>query len=776
MADQRKVELILGIRTTGAPDAAAGLASISKAAESLKGELTTLQRGDALKDLGVVAAQVAAQTGDLDAAAGRLAQELKAVGATEKEIRKVSKEFERTVSSIEKARAAQEKLGAAMAKDAEKSAAATKTVAKEVLTLDAALGKIGRADEITQLATKWGLVAKNTRDVTAATAKLNAELKRIDATENEIQGAAGAFEGARTGGATNLITRAGQEVRALPSQQTGLGFGTDAIGNVLRLGGALTEAAGKSALTTKAIGVLTPLLGAQAAATAGAAVPIGLFLAGFVALSVAFKAVTDATAQSVDRINTFAESQRSLSDQITSGLTSDEAKKQLEELNTRRKLEADTLNTLQAAYDKSTQQLRQATIGGISLGNAFDNISKIVSQDEQALADQIAKSKEVYESTEGDVVALTAALEDGSLAANDARVAEEELAKERTKNALATADAAGKELQAQQKALNATEEQNKKRLETIEEEKAVAEKQIAVLTESGVTSEEVTNKIAALNDQLGLLGKESEFIKNTGLEASRVADAAKQAAKDAEDAQKKAEQAQEQYTKAVQSATTTYRQSVQDIGTRLKQTLEDNTTKLNRDLASIATKYADEQYDLQIKANRAERDAYQDNLDDIAKIRKDAAKDEQKALIDGDFKELYLSRQARDAALQEEQQTDLKEAQKRKQNQEYALEDLNRTNQRQREQANLAFSQRATDAQLAQNRELQQARTTQNRALAQAASALNAELGLRQQFWNATLKQAQAALGQVGGAKASGANANSPFGAFQSQFKAVMSR
>lgn len=663
------------------------------------------------------------------------------------------------------------------AKGSGEATAAVKRLDESVSTLEQELKKIGRADLIQKVGAEMGLAAKKTRDFEGSVIALNKRLKDLGASKDEIAAAASAFEGARTGSGSNLIARAGQELKALPSTQTGLGFGTDAIGNVLRLSGALTEVAGKSALTTSAISLLTPALGAQTAATVAATAPIALFVAGFAAIAIALKSLTDATAQNVDRINTFAESQRTLSDKIASGLTSDEAKKELEELNTRRKLEADTLNTLQAAYDKSTAQLKAATIGGVSLGNAFDNISKIVSQDEQALADQIAKSKEVYESTEGDVVALTAALEDGSLAANDAKVAEEELAKERTKNALATADAAGKELAARQKADAATGEQNEKRLQAITDESAVIQAQIDSLTASGDTSEDVTAKIASLTSQLGLLGKESEYISSTALAASKARDQEKQAAEDQRKALEEATRAQEQQAKAVKSANETYRNAVQDIGTRLKQTLEDNTTKLNRDLDSIATKYADEQYDLQIKANRAERNAYQDQLDDLRKIRKDADKDEQEALIEGDFKDLYLSRKARDEAIQEEMQTSDEERQRRAQNQQDALEDLSRTNQRQREQANLAFNQRANDAQLAQNRELQQARTTQNRAIAQAASALNAELGLRQQFWNATLKQAQAALGQISGAgaKASGASANSPY-VFTGPFKAVVRR
>jgi hypothetical protein len=526
----------------------------------------------------------------------------------------------------------------------------------------------------------------------------------------------------------------------------------------------MLSVAGKSALTTGAISLLTPALGAQTAATIAAAAPIALFVAGFAAIAIALKSLTDATAQSVERINVFAESQRTLSDKIASGLTSDEARKELEELNTRRKLEADTLNTLQAAYDKSTQQLKQATIGGISLGNAFDNISKIVSQDEQALADQIAKSQEVYKSTEGDVTALTAALEDGSLAANDAAIAEKRLADERSKSAISSADAAGKELAAQQKADAATGEQNEKRLQSITDETAVIQAQIDSLTASGVTSEDVTAKIAALTSQLGLLGKESEYISGTALAAAKARDAEKKAAADQKKALEEAARAQEQQAKAIKSATTTYKQSVQDIGTRLTQTLADNRTKFERDLIGLTVKNQQDEYDLQLKGNRAERDAALDQIDDLDKLRKDARKSEQEALREGDFKQLFLSRESAKEAATEQQDELNKERERRALSQRDALEDLRLNFERQRNLRKQGYEYSNTDAQTAQQRELRQAMVTRQRALQVASEGMNAELRMRQNFWNAAVNQTQNALNQITGMQGRGPNmpANGP--------------
>lgn len=672
---------------------------------------------------------------------------------------------------------------------AAETAAEIKKLATTTTTVQQELSKIGRGDQIQRIGTEMGLLAKKTRDTAAAAKELSKQLESIGANKDEIASATGAFNAAQSGG-SNRLARAGSELRALPSTQTGLGFGTDAIGNVLRLSGALTEIAGKSSVATAAINILTPRLGAQAAATIGAAAPAAAFVVAFGAIAIALSSLTSATSQNAEAITAYAEAQRGLNADIVAGLTTEEAQKKLDDLNESRRLEEELLAKNKAAYAAFEKDATDAgasvddlgsTLGKIVFGSdVLKDTAKAFSGDEQALADSIAASEKNITTFSASADTLSGALESGRLAANDAAEAEKKLAEERSKAALASADSAAKELQAQQKALGATEEQNKKRLEAITDEEAVAQKQIEVLEASGITSEEVAKKIASLKEQLGLLGKESAFITDTALEASKAADAEKKALKDTEDGAKKAAQAQDQYRKSVESASLSLKNSVQDIGTRLSQTLQDNTLKLNRDLNNLDIKFNQDQQDLQIKANRAEMDAYKDNLDDIAKIRKDAAKDEREALIEGDFQQLYLSRLAREEALKEEQQTDLKEAQGRKQNQDFALEDLKRADSRQRDARRLGYEQQNMDARTSRDRELAQARLAQNRALAQASQALNAELGLRQQFWNAALNQVKQATSAIGasaaGASRTGANANSPFGQFTGPFKAVVRR
>ena len=646
-------------------------------------------------------------------------------------------------TAAEKTRAAQEKLGAAMARDAVKAAAATKTVVKEVVTLDSALGKIKRTDAIDELAVKYGKVAKRTKDATAAAKELNEELKKINATEGEIQGAAGIFSETSTKGLGprgNALQQLGAQGRNLPSMQIpgAGGIGTDAVSNLIRLTGALGELTGAAGAMANVTAALAPALGATVAGIAGVLAVAGPVVLVLGALGLAMKSIGDQAAVEAKAINTIVEGQRSISQRIADGLNSEQAVEELEVLNQKRRDEAEILARNKQVYDEN-----------INSQTILQGVVKLTSGAEEELANQITKGSDLVKTYDNDIKLLTEAQVDGSLAANDAADAEKRLADERSKTALASADTAATELQAEQKALGATAEQNEKRLASIVDERAVIEKQIEVLEASGVTSEEVTKKIESLNAQLGSLGKETSFITDTALEVSKARDAEKKAAKDAEDAAKKAAQAQEQYTKAIGSANTALKNSTQDIGSRLNQTLSDNTTKLNRDLSTLSTKYNRDEYELTLKANRSERDALLNQKDNLADIQREANKGEQEALRDGDFKALYLSRTASDDALKEEAKTIDKERLMRDLRNRDAREDLLRNVRNQRQDRLLSYDQQNIDAQTHRDRELQQAQLTRNRSLALASQAMNAELGLRQQFWNATLKQAQAAIGQI---------------------------
>lgn len=605
-----------------------------------------------------------------------------------------------------------------------------KKLGTTTVTLQQELGKLSRTDQLQKLGADMGMLAKQTGNVGQAVKDLSNKLIALGATKDEIREVAQAFNEAQNpsgggGQGGNLLQRLGAQGRNLPSVQIpGAGIGTDAISNITRLTGALGEAAGVTTLMTAATTALTPVLGATAAGVAGVIAVAGPLVLIVGALGLAIKGFADQAAAESKAINATIDAQRDIAQQIAEGLNTEDAQKQLDEINAKRKAEVDLLARNQQIYAENIENQGVLT-----------DILKATSGAEQGLSDQIQKSKDLIEGYDTSTQALTQALDDGTLAANDAAEAEKRLAEERTKAVLDSADAAGKELAAQQKALGATEEQNLKRLESINNEKDVLQKQIDVLTESGDTSKEVTDKIATLTGQLGLLGKESDFINKTALEASRKADAEKKAQKDAEDAAKKAEAAQAQYTKAVDSAGKSFSNSVQDIGTRFRNTIADNQNKFNRDLDDIGTKYRRDEFDIQLKANRAERDALLDQKDDLLKIQKDANKDEADALREGDFKALFLARQKQQETLTQEQETINKGAQKRVLDFQDAREDALRNAERLRADRMRANDRQSLDARTAQERDLAQARLTRQRALQVASEGLNAELTQYQQFW-----------------------------------------
>jgi hypothetical protein len=654
-------------------------------------------------------------------------------------------------------------------------------IAKEYADIAKVSGSVGSSLRLaTAEAQKFGA----TDDELKTLNKLfNDYRKTVDATTDEVEelaaaqkqitnttpdgGDGGAPQGSGLGG---RITRAGSFIRSLPSVQIpGAGVGTDAVGNIARLSGVVVDLGEKSSLATAATQLLTPALGAQTAATVGATVPIIALTAGFAAVAIGAKLLSDQLSQNVDDIDSFVKAQRKVGEEVASGLTSAEAQQKIDDINKKREKEVQTLDTLQQSYNTADKQLQNATIAGVNVGHTFQNLSRLVSGDEQKLADEIANSQKIIADAEAETKLYTDAIEDGSLAANDAKIAEEELAKARTKAVLDSADAAGKELSAQQRALDATEEQNKERLETIGEERDVLQKQIDVLTESGDTSEQVSAKIAQLTGQLDLLGKESAFISDTALEASRQADAEKKAKKDAEDAAKKAQAAQEQYTKSVAAAGKTFTQSTEDIGTRFRNTIADNQEKFSRDTTDIATKYRRDELDLTTKAFRAERDAALDQVGDLQKIQEDANKDEQEAFREGDFKALFLARQKTAEVLKQEQSAIDTSAQKRRLDIQDARADLLQAAQRQRSDRMLGLERQSADARTAQSRELAQATLTRQRALQAAAEANNASLSQLQGYLNQRLKMESAyynqslGMGQGGGQKPGGFAAGNPF-------------
>ena len=115
---------------------------------------------------------------------------------------------------------------------------------------------------------------------TKAVKNLNTEFDRLAASERkrvssfdsvnpvaDVTGGGTGDTGGASGGVGAGIRLAGSKLRALPSIQLGGGLSTDAIANIVRLGGSVTELAEKAGITTSQLatmGVATAALGVAA--------------------------------------------------------------------------------------------------------------------------------------------------------------------------------------------------------------------------------------------------------------------------------------------------------------------------------------------------------------------------------------------------------------------------------------------------------------------------------------------------------------------------------
>jgi hypothetical protein len=175
--------------------------------------------------------------------------------------------------------------------------------------------------KIAELKTEFKAGGKDVDAFTKELATLEKQAKTLDKALDEVGEArrinADTGQLGAQGGAGSGLRKAGRELRNLPSVQIpGAGIGTDAIGNLTRLTGTVIDLSEKSKLATAATELLTPALGAQTAATIGAATPLLALVGVFAVVGAAIKFFADNASQQADRINAFGENQRQLSERI----------------------------------------------------------------------------------------------------------------------------------------------------------------------------------------------------------------------------------------------------------------------------------------------------------------------------------------------------------------------------------------------------------------------------------------------------------------------------
>lgn len=267
--------------------------------------------------------------------------------------------------------------------------------------LQSEYAKVGRQKAIDKIADDAVKAARKTKDWTTELQKAEAALKKIGASESEI-----ASVGQSIGGAANRraqlsgsLASLGREVRALPAIAIpGAGaLTTDAVGKVTAAFAGLPP-------------VALPVLGVLAAVGAG-------FVALEASLGGVKKAVEAATAAN-----------QAYFDLLSSGATTEDAKKRLEELNRTIETQTTELATIENAYATGFEA-EQKRIGdaGARILLALGQISSA----DDALATRADELRGSLNTAQAEAARLTAEIEKGSFAANDAAAAEAELAKKR---------------------------------------------------------------------------------------------------------------------------------------------------------------------------------------------------------------------------------------------------------------------------------------------------------------------------------------------------------
>lgn len=572
------------------------------------------------------------------------------------------------------------------------------------------LGKLSRADQLRSIGTEMGALAKKTQDTGAAVAQLNAKLKELGATDDEIKGVASSFESARNAsdpsGGGNKLSRIGSTIRGLPSIQIpGLGIGTDAIGNFARLGGAIQEASkqaaaaraataaaaaaqelsaaasgANAAATTTAAAAETAQTGANAgvavsgvaaaggtlaflAAMAPIAIVGAVVAAGLILIVKGLQSLAAASNETNEALTRAYEANRSIQEAIIEGATSEDAAEQVRKATERVKNETDNLKAAKEANDKLFADI------SAKYGDFFARVAALF-----GLAGFSANNKEIDTATENLKENTTAqqqwqkAIDENKFAANDAKKAAEEKAK-------ADEDAAQESARAS--------------------EKAAAEK------------------------------KKSEDA------AARAAEQAAEKIKQAQDAIAKAT---ENYTNKQVDIARQSAEKLADIQRSAADKRSDTTLKFDRDLVNLTEKSNVERLDALQKSARAEYQATVDTNRKLEDLRNDAIESETEATDSRNFLQAAKIRKG----LEKANEDALKDAARAAEDRALAVsqEEQDRLTQldRARQERAQAYRQEQIDNQTNLNRQLRDARIAKDRQLNEAQIAYNREIQAQQAF------------------------------------------
>lgn len=454
---------------------------------------------------------------------------------------------------------------------------------------------------------------------------------------------------------------------------------------------------------------LPQTFGAAATAMGTSKAALGGFIGGLAALGIAMQLATAQAERQRAAAQGQLDAQREVLDFVSTA-TSEQVEAELEAARRRREAQVEADRFAQKQLEYARQQLSEnfGEIGGIGVEAAA--ALKLGAGEIEALRLNAAAAGDTLDATNIEIATLENALASGATAANDAAQAERDLAAERTQGILDAAQQEGELIRARQEAAKMTREENQQRAKQLADEQERLRGELAVLQNSGDTSEDVARRIEALTQQIANLGQQADVFKNaTGKAAEGVASAAsnieKSAAKAAQSEASASSRFERRRADSARSQTSSF--SFADalgIGARQSddKTGADAENKAEK-LADINQQFLDDLHDASVDFHREEQQASRQAQDEQRRIRREGRRAEQEATRERNF---AAAADAREAA--QEQLDDLAEDQRIEQrereialreqradirlNQERQLRDLHNANNQKR-QMELNFQQ-----------------------------------------------------------------------------------
>jgi len=538
----------------------------------------------------------------------------------------------------------------------------------------------------------------------------------------------------------SAIKSAGEAI-SKPLSGSPIGEGITAISEIPEIIETLSMLKQAFAGLPSAIGGAVSALGPLGLAVGAALAVVGVAIANFAAES-------QKRAQELSQV---VEAIRRVGQQVAEGMTASEAEGRFAELNRKRQAEADLLAELEQQY-----------AANINSAGLLAPVLKAASYEEEALIEQINKSKDAVKEMEAESQQLQKALQSAALAANEAaNVLRAELDAQQNVisdivNGMTSVEAQGLIERAQ---LNAEYQQAEiARLQALLETISTTDPKFQVVSDAIAKASDNLNAARGTIEAYSQALSQGKFAASDAKEAAKEAakaqeeaakeqeKAAQEAAKAQEEAARKAEQAADMYRNAerkmqdgLESAERGYRESLSNIAKKARDNAVDMAKALSRDMVDMQQKAELARQDKLTEFNRRDIERTINHQRNLDKIRRDANRSIEDAVRNQDALALAKAVEAGKEQLADEELKNQQAIEDARRSNQQVLDDLAENLRRQRAERLVDYQRAQADAREAQAREIRDAREARVKALQMVREAYQKELALLQEKFAAEL-------------------------------------